>query len=264
VKAVNLIPANQRRGGGAGRSGGAVYALLAALGLVVIASVVYVLSANTVTSRKDELARLQAQTQAAQAEANALSPYKQFSALKQTRITTIQQLASSRFDWERVMRKLAIVVPSDVWLTSLLGTVSPAVTVDAAAGGAGGGSTTGLRSALPVPAIELVGCTTGQAQVSRFMSRLRAIDGVTRVSLSSSDKGGTSAPATGGATGSSPGGSGQCGNSSSAYPRFNMVVFFGGTAQAAPGVGGATGGSAPTPAQQAGATATNAGFGGSK
>jgi Tfp pilus assembly protein PilN len=260
VKAVNLIPADQRRGGsGPGRSGGAVYVVLAAIGAVVVAAAVYVLAANAVTDRSDELTRLQAQTQAAQARANALSPYKQFQALKQSRVTTIRQLASSRFDWQGVMRQLAVVIPPEVWLTSLVGTVSPSVGV----GGGGGSTDAGLRAALPVPAVELTGCTTGQAQVSRFMSRLRAIDGVTRVSLGASEK--QDGSGTGGASssgGSSSGTSGGCSGGSKGYPQFTMIVFFAGTAQAAPGVGGATSAGAPTPAP--GPPTANTAAGGSK
>jgi hypothetical protein len=64
VKAVNLIPADQRRGGGGpGRSGGAVYAVLGALAIVVVAAVVYVVSVNAVTSKRDDLDRLRAQTE---------------------------------------------------------------------------------------------------------------------------------------------------------------------------------------------------------
>jgi Tfp pilus assembly protein PilN len=247
VKAVNLIPPEQRRGGsGPGRSGGLVYVVLGAVALAVIAVAVYVLSANSVKDRRAELTKLQAQTQVAQARATALSPYKQFEALKQSRVQTIQQLANSRFDWERVMRKLAIVIPSDVWLKSLVGTISPSVTVDKSGAGqtSSAGDSTDLRGAMPVPALELVGCTTGQAQVSRFMSRLRAIDGVTRVSLSSSEKQDTAG--SGGSSGS--GGSGTCGNGSKSYPQFDMFVFFEATA-AAPGVGGAPSSTtaAPTP-----------------
>jgi Tfp pilus assembly protein PilN len=258
MKAVNLIPPEQRRGGsGPGRSGGGVYLLLGAVGVIVVAAAVYVLSANSVTSRQNELTKLQAQTQAAQAQANALAPYKQFAGLKQARVQTIQQLANSRFDWQRVMRKLAIVIPPDVWLTSLVGTVTPGVAVESDAGGSGSGNS--LRSAMPVPAVELVGCTTGQAQVSRFMSRLRAIDGVTRVSLSASEKGDDS-----GGGGGSSGGAGDCSGGSSRFPQFDMVIFFGGAAQATPGVGGATGAGAPSPAQAAHAATDNAGAGGTK
>jgi Tfp pilus assembly protein PilN len=249
VKAVNLIPPEQRRGGsGPGRSGGAIYMVLAAAGLIVVATAVYVLTANSVTNRQDELTKLQAQTQAAQARANALSPYKQFQSLKQARVTTIQQLASSRFDWERVMRKLAIVIPPDVWLTSLVGTVSPDVSV---ASSSSGGSSS-MRGAMPVPAVELAGCTTGQAQVSRFMSRLRAIDGVTRVSLSSSEKQDNGGGTVGASSGGGSAASGACSGGPKGYPQFDMVIFFGGAAQAAPGVGGASGGTTPTPAPQSG------------
>jgi Tfp pilus assembly protein PilN len=228
VKAVNLIPADQRRGGGGlGRSGGAVYALLGVLALVLVAAVVYVVSANAVTSKRDELHRLQGQTQAAQSQADALAPYRTFAALKQTRVQTIQSLASSRFDWERVMRKLALVIPSDVWLTSLVGTVAPGVQLQAGSGG----EASGLRSAMPVPAVELTGCTTGQAEVSRFMSRLRVIDGVTRVSLASSEKGDTGGGTSGGSSSGSSGGGGGCENDSASHPQFDLVVFFGGTAK---------------------------------
>jgi Tfp pilus assembly protein PilN len=225
VKAVNLIPLEQRRGtGGPGRSGGAVYVLLGALGVVVVATAVYVLTANGVTSRKDDLAQLRAQTRQAQAEAAALAPYRKFAALKQARLQTITSLARSRFDWEQVMRKLAVVIPTDVWLTSLVGTVAPGVQLQGGAGGTGGAASGGgaLRGAEAVPAVELTGCTTGQAEVSRFMSRLRVIDGVTRVSLASSEK----AAGTSGSSSSAASGS-DCRNGSSQYPQFDLVVFFG-------------------------------------
>src|SRR5437763_982347 len=51
-----------------------------------------------------------------------------------------------------------------------------------------GGPATGIRGALDVPAIELQGCTNGQTDVARLMSRLRDVDRVTRVSLAKSDK----------------------------------------------------------------------------
>ena len=39
-------------------------------------------------------------------------------------------LADSRFDWERVMRELSLILPDDVWLTNLTGKASPAVQID--------------------------------------------------------------------------------------------------------------------------------------
>ena len=55
--------------------------------------------------------------------------------LPRRRTETVDSLAQSRFDWERVMRELALVIPEDVWLESLTGTVAPGVTVDAEGAG---------------------------------------------------------------------------------------------------------------------------------
>ena len=197
MRAVNLIPGDARRGAGApGRSGGAVYVLLGALAVVVVALASYVLVKNTISDRQAELSKVTRQATAAQAAATALQPYRQFAQLSQTRVQTVNSLAASRFDWERTMRDLALVLPSDVWLTSFVGTVAPGISFGDA--GATSGSDTGtLRSSQQVPAVELVGCTVTQAEVARVLSRLRLVQGVTQVSLASSAK--ADASATGGA-----------------------------------------------------------------
>ena len=92
---------------------------------------------------------------------------------------TVSNLAKSRFDWERVMRQLALVLPSDVWLTNLTGTVRPGVNVN-------GGGNISLRESVSGPALSMVGCAVGQEAVARFVSDLKDIDGVTRVGVQSS------------------------------------------------------------------------------
>jgi Tfp pilus assembly protein PilN len=243
VRAVNLIPGDQRRGGGSGRSGSAAYFFLGALGVLVLAAAVYVLTGNQVNERKGELARATQEAGSLEQQAAVLRPYKDFATLSQTRVDTVASLARSRFDWERAMRQLARALPEDVWLTSLVGTVTPGVSFD---GGGGSGQNTGaVRGALPVPAVELVGCTESHAKVSRVMSRLRTMTGVQRVSLASSEKvEATSAPAGGGSTNSS-----DCRNGNAKFPQFQIVVFF-----KAPPVPEAPGGqgSTPQPGQQPG------------
>jgi hypothetical protein len=144
------------------------------------------------------------------------------------------------------------VLPTNVWLTSLTGTVAPGVTFGS--GGAAGGSTNQIRSQLQVPAIELVGCTTSQAEVSRVMTRLRLMDEVTRVSLASSEKveGAAAAqrPAGGRASGGA-GGDADCRHGNAKFPRFELVVFFkampGAAAGGQPGAPGAQPGAPQTP-----------------
>ena len=232
MRAVNLIPREERRGGhGApGRSGGAVYILLGALSVLVVAVAAYVLTNNSIKDKTAKLAKVTNETTAAEAQAAALRPYREFASLEQTRATTVASLATSRFDWERVMRQLAIVLPEHVWLTSVVGTVAPGVAFSSG-GGANAGGTGSLRSAVQSPAIELVGCTVNQAEVSRVMVRLRQMDGVTRVSLGSSEKAANAAGSTGGAGGSGAssgggGGGGDCRGGNAKFPQFQMVVFF--------------------------------------
>ena len=93
---------------------------------------------------------------------------------------TVKDLANSRFDWEQALRDLSRAVPADVTIGSFKGDLGS--TQGAAAGGSA------LRSALTAPAITLTGCTYSQTKVAKLMARLRNIDGVTRVSLSKSDK----------------------------------------------------------------------------
>jgi Tfp pilus assembly protein PilN len=205
MKAINLIPAESRSGGS--RSGGAAYVLLGVLALLLVGVAFHVLTSNAIAERRAELTSLQSQVQAAQAEAAARRPYREFAALAEARVTTVRQLGAARFDWQRALADVSKVIPGDVWLTSLLGTVTTGVSVE----GGSSGSTGGLRSALPNPAMEITGCTTSHKAVARLISRLRLLDGVSRVGLADSAK--------------IEGGSG-CANGHEQFPQFNVVVFF--------------------------------------
>jgi Tfp pilus assembly protein PilN len=231
MRAVNLIPADQQRGAGgaAGRSGGGAYILLGALALFVVMAAAYVHTGKAADSKKAELARVTQEATAAEAKAQSLQSFTKFSSLRTKRVDTVSQLAASRFDWSHALREVARVLPTNAWLSSLVGTTSPSVSV-----GGGGGS--GLRSALAVPAIEVQGCTTSQASVARMMARLRLIDGVQRVSLEDSTK----VEGASGAVGSGGGGSSDCRGISSHFPLFKIVVFYEQQATAVPVAGGST------------------------
>ncbi len=264
MKAVNLIPPEEQRGGagGAGRTGGAVYVLLGVLGVFVVAIAAYVLTTNTIAERKSEVARVTNEAAIAQAQAAALRPYRDFAVLRQKRVATVAGLASNRFDWERTMRDLARVIPGDVWLSSLRATVSPTVQFGTGGGGAGG-DTGAVRGKQPVPAVEIVGCTTNQAEVARVLTRLRLIQDVSRVTLVESAKSDNQVSAGGGSGGgassgdSGGGGANQdCRHGSTKIPRFQLVVFFKPLPGAAAGRSsgappGAASGSTPLAAQSA-------------
>jgi len=183
MRPINLIPPESRRGASAPmRTGPLPYLVLSALALLLAGVSLLVLAGNTVSDREAEVTRLEREDAQASAKAQRLVAFTQFREMQQARSETITTLADSRFDWERVMHELALILPNDAWLVSLNASASP----KAEAGEGGGG---GLRAAAPGPALELKGCATGQEAVAGFVTALRDIDGVTRVGVESSELG---------------------------------------------------------------------------
>jgi Tfp pilus assembly protein PilN len=178
VRPVNLIPPDLRRGDSAPlRTGPLAYIVVGALALALAGVTMLVLASNEVSEKKEELATLQREDAAAKARAEKLAPYTQFKAMSEQRVETVASLADSRFDWPRVMRELALILPDDVLLSDL----------SAGAGAAEGGSE-GLGG-IQGPSLEMNGCTTTQDAVARFITALKDIDGVTRVGLESTAAG---------------------------------------------------------------------------
>lgn len=186
MRPVNLIPVEERHGGRKPMRGGPLaYIVLGALLAALAGVTLLVIADNQISDRTAEVAELTTQTAAAEAQASRLAPYTQFHAVRNERALTVANLADSRFDWERVMRQLALVLPTDIRLTNLTGTARPDVSVS-------NGESVSLRQSIPGPALSMVGCGAGQEAVARFLTVLRDIDGVTRVGIQSSQLPGSS------------------------------------------------------------------------
>jgi Tfp pilus assembly protein PilN len=218
MRPVNLIPAEERRGQHAPlRSGPLAYILIGALVAVLAGVTALVLTDNQISERKAEVTRLESEDAAARARAEELVAYTEFRSMSEQRVATVTSLADSRFDWERVMRELALILPSDVWLTSL----------DASAGaGSGGGEdggASGLGAGVSGPALALSGCANGQEGVAGFVTALKDIEGVTRVGVQSSELADASSGA--GAAGGGSGGEGDC-RTRPTIAQFEILVAF--------------------------------------
>jgi Tfp pilus assembly protein PilN len=203
MRPLNLIPPEERRGEAAPlRAGILSYAILGALALVLLGVVGLVLAGNSIKEQEAKLAALEVRKESAELRAAELSPYGEVASLAASRTETVDSLAESRFDWERVMRELALVIPENVWLESLTGTVSPGVTIDAE----GAGETT-VDPSVVGPSLQISGCAASQNAVASFLASLKDIDGVTRVGMQQSklgdldnaELGTTGGPPTGGA-----------------------------------------------------------------
>jgi Tfp pilus assembly protein PilN len=232
MRAVNLIPSEQRSGGAVGaRSEGAAFAVLVLLaGLAGLAGL-YGMAHHQLASRRAEAAALTLRAQQAQVQASRLASYTSFVAMREQRLRAISQLVGSRFDWSAAMGELSRVLPSDVSLSTLQGTVgsttagskapSPSTAVSAAPSSSASSASAGAASAAPVsatppgatPIFTLTGCATSQSVVAQTLVRLRLISGVVNVNLQSSTK-------------STSGGGGSSGSCPSGDPAFSVQVGF--------------------------------------
>jgi Tfp pilus assembly protein PilN len=222
MRPVNLIPPEDRRGEHAPlRTGPLAYILLGALVAVLLGVTAMVLTDNQIADSKNEVAKLEAEDTAVSARLAQLSAYTQFASMSEQRVATVSSLADSRFDWERVMRELALILPSNVWLVNLSASAAPGANVGGE-GGSASGST--LRAAVPGPALELSGCAAGQTAVAGFVTALKDIDGVTRVGVQSSELAEKDAAA-GAAVGGEAGGGEDC-RTRNFIAKFELVVAF--------------------------------------
>jgi Tfp pilus assembly protein PilN len=181
VRAVNLIPAEERRGRPTARAGGLSYLVVGVLIAALAGVTSLVLTNQQVSDREAEVAQLEQRKTVAQAQADSLRAFAEFRSMQEARTATVTSLAQSRFDWERVLRELSLVLPADVWLVELTGTASPDVQLD-------GSADISSRASVQAPALELVGCTVGHDAVGRLVAALRDIDGVTRASVAKSER----------------------------------------------------------------------------
>ena len=208
MRPVNLIPEEERPGGRRPlRAGPLAYVVVGILALAVIGVTAMVVTESQISERKSEVTQLESEQRQAQAATQSLSAYTAFHSVREQRVTTMTSLADSRFDWPRVMRELALVLPADVHLSSL----------NASASSAAGGAGVAARASIAGPALELVGCAGSQGSVAGFVDALKDIDGVTRVGVQSSSVGGS---AESGSAAASTCGAGE------GIAQFQMVVAF--------------------------------------
>ncbi|HYY74228.1 MAG TPA: PilN domain-containing protein, partial [Solirubrobacterales bacterium] len=210
-----------------------------------------VLTSNQISDRKTERASLESQVAEAQAQAKRVQSFGDFAALQQAREQTVVSLAQSRFDWERVLRELAIVIPDSVWLTSLTGSAS----AESGSPSSSSSASSSVAEEVTGPSLDIEGCATGHEAVASFLAALRDIDGVTRVSVLKSDRPDSSGG--GESTSSSAGGDGGNCATRDFISQFEIVAAFDAVPTAA-GAAGSSGTSATAQPATSGSTATEA------
>ena len=129
MRAVNLIPTEQRRAKASGKASGSAYLIVGVLAVVLVMAVAYVLTSNQVNENETKAAEAKQQADALEAQAAALGSFTNFAAIKDQRLVSVVTTAQTRFDWERLMREVSMIMPEGSWLkttsASVIGEESP-------------------------------------------------------------------------------------------------------------------------------------------
>jgi Tfp pilus assembly protein PilN len=177
MRAFNLLPREEARAvteGGA--SSPLPYILVALAGVLVLAALAafYLMAGTDVTKKKGQVEDLRAELAAYQAQEKGPSVEDKSAELANERVGRTAALGSAltkRLAWDRVLREIALVVPTSVTLGQIQGS-SP--TAGAATTNADGTSVTNLT---------ISGSTASQADVALFMTRLSVIPELSAVQL---------------------------------------------------------------------------------
>ena len=173
MRPVNLLPPRYAPARASGERAGIGYAALGILAVLLVMIVAYVLTNNGINNAKEKTNEARAAQAAAEAKVAQLQAYGDFANLRVSRETAVASAAQLRFDYERLMRELALILPKDVYLTQF----------NAAPGGDAASS--GTATAVG-PQITLAGCAPNHPAVAATIVRLRKIHNVTDVTLASS------------------------------------------------------------------------------
>jgi Tfp pilus assembly protein PilN len=100
---------------------------------------------------------------------------------REQRSLALAAAIGKRVSWDRILRRTALVLPDDVWLTNVTGTMPLEPTAATV-------TTSTTSSALPAAAtaFTLQGSTYSQASVARLLARLQVVPDLENVQLQSS------------------------------------------------------------------------------
>ena len=174
MKPVNLIPQDQRRRRPSDSQGKGAPIVLGTLAALLAMVVVYVLTSNTITDRKDKTAAASAEADQLEARAGKQSGFSDFAQVAATRMKSVSDVATTRFDWERFQRELAHILPAGSWLQSVDASTTGDPT-DASSGTPSTPTPAAGTTGVAQPAANLIGCAPHQTDVADMMVRLKQL-----------------------------------------------------------------------------------------
>ena len=204
MRAFNLLPQERAYATARRPARGPLALVLAALVLLAaLASIFLVLDARVSEKRKtEEDLRAEVAKREAEKPRRAVSDDQgPLAAERNARTAALASALERRIPWDRLLRDFSLVLPEDVWLTSLKGegtaaASQPAGAATPPASDAGGEAQEGESAAAPAPvapaaagagALTVTGYAHDQEGVARLLARLSVVPELASVRLASSE-----------------------------------------------------------------------------
>ena len=178
MRAVNLLPRDERRQKTRAEQLPLIVGTAAGVLVTLVLCVGFLTASSGAKSKQAELQSLQEQLKLMPTPPPAPSPVE--SGLKdqeKARVSALSSALSRRVYWDRVLREVSLVLPDDVWLSSLAAS-SPASPASAVVPVPVAGA--------PPTGFTLTGYTYSQAGVARLLSRLEVLPDLSNVQLQNS------------------------------------------------------------------------------
>ena len=178
MRAINLLPKDDARRNQK-TQWIVIVPVVAAVLMTAVFSAMFLSTSGKVNDRKAELSSLQMQLAAIPTpDASKVRTQNALAADKQARVTVLNAALSRRVAWDRVFRELSLVLPDDVWLSTVSATapVSSSVATPPAAAG----------PSVAATGLTLDGYTYSQPAVARLLTRLAVIPDLVNVQLQQS------------------------------------------------------------------------------
>ena len=169
MRAVNLLPGDANEG----RKTPPLPVLVGCGGTVLVTlflAFTFLSATSTVGERKQALTDAQATLTSIPSPEPPPAIIGQIPQQKADRVTALASVLGQRIAFDRILREVSQIVPSDVWLQSLTASVPKVAAL----------------GAQPGESFKLVGYTYSQDAVARFLARLEVVPDLTAVTLQSS------------------------------------------------------------------------------
>jgi Tfp pilus assembly protein PilN len=176
VRAVNLLPRDDQFGGSKVPPLPVIVGCVGTVLVTAIVALLFLSASGSVASKRTALQELQKEYNSIPTPPPPSPVVSTLPQQRQTRVTALATVLGQRVVWDRLLREVSQVVPSDVWLVTL-NALAPSLTPAS--------TTPGTTSSAPT-GFTLTGCTYSQDSVARFLARLQVVPDLSSMTLGKS------------------------------------------------------------------------------